>query len=828
MKSGMKCFGLLMAAIPCAPVVAQAQIVPASDGTGTIAAPEGGNTIEIRGGTLGSDRANLFHSFEQFGLNANQIANFISQPEIHNILGRVVGGNPSMIDGVLKVTGGNSNLFLMNPSGIVFGPNASLSLPGSFTATTATGMGFGNSWFNGYGSNNYAALVGTPTSFAFDVTQPGAIVNSGNLAVTPGQNLTLVGGTVVSNGTLVAPGGNIMAAAVPGASRVRLSQTGNLLSLEVEQNQLNQTLVADPLSLPELLTGAKNHAPNLTVNGNGEVALGNSGIKIAAGDVAIKELQARNATLSATRNLTLVESQLQTSGNLNLLAKDTVQVRDSQTGAVAVKAGGDLRIQGDRSIDILALNHTQTPFKSGGNLTLASDGVISGDAHFSSRGNFSIQTLSGTPGNFVSLYDPIITSDGNISFAGYTGASLKVEAKGSINVTGDIVITAADTSGAIPASDPDFATLTGGRALILRAGVATATDNVAFDYDYLDPDFYFTTFSKSATTSPATINVAGTIDSGVPFTTTAPLRVSLSAPGNVTTQTIRSYGADIDITSTGGSIYTEDPVNQTYSLDSRNGASNAGNITLNAAGTITTGEVVSYAFDNTGVGTTANGGNINITATGNVKVDSLNSLCNGCTSGKAGNVTVKSGNDIDVTQVVDARSIGPGTGGQVYLESGRYLRVSNVFVDPALNPNFSIDTSGGGGGGSVVIINQTGVTGNFAPFVVGNASVNGTASSINTGTSTIAPSTSFTTGTTVGNIQINFGKTATNSSTVNGTSTDWLGRSPTELPEEGLYLDKKILCAADDLQELPGISKLPHCEQLPLKETPILKPEQGQ
>ena len=70
-----------------------------------------------------------------------------------------------MINGLLQVTGGNSNLFLMNPAGIVFGQGASLNVPASFTATTANQIGFGNNLFNAFGDNNFSALIGNPDSF---------------------------------------------------------------------------------------------------------------------------------------------------------------------------------------------------------------------------------------------------------------------------------------------------------------------------------------------------------------------------------------------------------------------------------------------------------------------------------------------------------------------------------------------------------------------------------------------------------------------------------------------------------------------------------------
>ena len=204
-KSAVRRIRLLLALLALAAYTidvkpAQSQsIVPAADGTGTVVTPEG-NRININGGSLSGDGANLFHSFTEFGLTHEQIANFLSNPSIHNILGRVNGGNPSIINGLIQVSGGQSNLYLMNPSGIIFGAGARLNVPASFTATTATGIGFGSNWFSATGVNDYAALVGTPNSFAFTLSQPGAILNAGNLAVDSGNILTLLGGTVVNTG----------------------------------------------------------------------------------------------------------------------------------------------------------------------------------------------------------------------------------------------------------------------------------------------------------------------------------------------------------------------------------------------------------------------------------------------------------------------------------------------------------------------------------------------------------------------------------------------------------------------------------------------------
>ncbi len=186
-------------------------IIPEPNSTGT-EVNQNNNTYDITGGVQSS--GNLFHSFQEFGLNNGETANFLSSPEINNILGRVTGGRASIINGLIQVTGGNSNLFLINPAGIVFGPNSSLNVTADFIATTANGIGFNSGWFNAGGINQYQQLIGTPSMFRFSGN--GGIVNFGNLNVSPGHQLGLLGSTVLNDGTLTAPGGDVVITAVKG------------------------------------------------------------------------------------------------------------------------------------------------------------------------------------------------------------------------------------------------------------------------------------------------------------------------------------------------------------------------------------------------------------------------------------------------------------------------------------------------------------------------------------------------------------------------------------------------------------------------------------
>ncbi|WP_445301476.1 two-partner secretion domain-containing protein, partial [Microcoleus sp. Pol10D4] len=606
----------------------QAQpIVPAPDRTGTTVTPDG-DRLNITGGQTSRDGANLFHSFQQFGLTEGQIANFISNPAIRNILGRVVGGNPSIINGLIQVSGGNSNLFLINPSGIIFGPNASLNLPAAFTATTATNIGFDSGLFNIVGANDYSTLIGTPNTFYFNLSQPGSIINAGNLAIVPGQSITLIGGTVVSTGSLNAPQGNIIVAAVPGKNAIRLSQEGHLLSLEigvVDGGLLAQNgQLSLPLSLPQLLAGAGgNSATGISVNGAGEVVL-TAGLRVETGDVAIASstVNSQNATLSAARNLTLVESQLLTENNLFLLAGDTVRVRDGSYPFRAI-AGGNLTIQGNQNIDIFALNYPSPAFQSAGDITLLSNGTVSGDAHFAARGNFSILTLSGNGGSFVSLYDPIISSEGDVRFGDYTGTSLKVEAKGAI-AAGDITINGPDTT-LSDSADPDAAVLSGSAALILRSGVSTLAN-------------------------------------------------AANLPPNVTA----------------GETFFTSP-----------GVASGNSIGVGAISTV--------------------GGPVILESAGDIALDAI------ATSG--GNIALKAASDIAVTGTLQS------TGGSIDLTAGNLLTVSGTFTDSS-GVNVSISSANGTGGGAITIRHAGSTT---TPFIVGDATTNGTTGAITSGSETISP-----------------------------------------------------------------------------------------
>lgn len=339
---------ILVACLVSIEAVDARPIVSARDGTGTRVKISGSNPrqFDIRGGTRAG--ANLFHSLQKFGLSKGQIANFLSKPDVRNILSRVVGGEASLIDGLMKVTGGKSNLYFMNPAGIVFGKEARLNVPGSFIATTAKGVQVGEEWFKGAGANDYAKLAGSPSGLGFTGEGSGAIVNAGDLAVAPGEHIALVGGKVINTGKLSAPGGAVTIAAVPGEKLVRVSQEGQVLALDLPV-AAKADLTADvqtvtPASLAALLTGGDlEEAAGMVVEENGVV-------KLTASDTTIPDspgVAIASGTLDVSNTGDSVGKAL--GGNVNILGDKVglVGAGVHASGTNGVLVGGDYKGQGE-------------------------------------------------------------------------------------------------------------------------------------------------------------------------------------------------------------------------------------------------------------------------------------------------------------------------------------------------------------------------------------------------------------------------------------------------------------------------------------------------
>ncbi len=159
-----------------------------------MANPQGGNvvagsaTIISDGNTLNinqaSDRAVI--DWNSFSINASEITRF-NQPAVNSaILNRVMGGNPSALYGTLS---SNGQVFLINPNGIIVGPDGVINADGGFVGSTlnvpdSEFLSGGELNFSG---NNFSGIenYGTISSTQGDVTLLGYFVKNEGAIDTP-------------------------------------------------------------------------------------------------------------------------------------------------------------------------------------------------------------------------------------------------------------------------------------------------------------------------------------------------------------------------------------------------------------------------------------------------------------------------------------------------------------------------------------------------------------------------------------------------------------------------------------------------------------------
>ncbi len=347
------------------PAATSPAIVPADDLTQTTVTTQD-QFVQIEGGVQIDN--NLFHRFESFSLESGSTANFTTAPLIQSIISQISGGNASYINGVLQVSGSEANFYLINPSGVLFGPDAQLNLGGNLTATTADRIEFGDAWLDVEKTQDYSALTESPSAYQFSVERPGSVVNQGNLEVSNSQSIQFVGGDVVNTGTLTAPAGEVTLSAVPGESLIRLDAAGALLSVEVATEAMAKpflrSITSDqsftPLLLPELLTGeSPSQVNSLRLNEDGSVSL----------------VEDRNPTVLVAGDVDVsTRAEGEKGGQINLLGS-AVEVAEAELNASGHAGGGLIRVGGDYQGQGLLPTADTTFFEGRAN----ADALVDGD-----------------------------------------------------------------------------------------------------------------------------------------------------------------------------------------------------------------------------------------------------------------------------------------------------------------------------------------------------------------------------------------------------------------------------------------------------------------
>jgi len=173
---------------------------------------------------------NLLHSFGVFNVRTGESATFGGNSGIDNIVARITGGSASTIDGLIRVDYAGASLFLINPGGLVFGPGASIDVPGSFYASTAHSLRLADGTVIDMRSASPVTLTAAPpTAFGFESSGAALTMTGSQLRAREGQRIGIIAGdvslTATSSGrasALTAPSGTIGVVATRGAGTVAI------------------------------------------------------------------------------------------------------------------------------------------------------------------------------------------------------------------------------------------------------------------------------------------------------------------------------------------------------------------------------------------------------------------------------------------------------------------------------------------------------------------------------------------------------------------------------------------------------------------------------
>ena len=358
---------------------------------------DGDNLETIRGGLTVDN--NLFHSFEKFNINKEQTAQFIVfGNRIENIINRVTGDSPSEILGRISVVGSNANFFLINPNGIMFGPNAELNIGGSFIGTTAEAIGFGDrGFFSALAPDTPELLNVKPSALLFNqiANQPITLRSTQLGLDSPNSSLLLVGGNVNLEGAeLSVPGGRIELGGLAGigtvelnvdTSNVKLSFPDDVPRGDVSLTDRATVTTVDNNPLNQDSGDIQVHSRRLTLQEGSQISTGtlNGGL---GGNLTVNASE--SVELSGTS--TGLFAQTQADGNAGNLTIDTKRLilRDGAQISTATQGSGKagtLNVNASESVELIGASTADEVIPSG--LFAGSQGEGSG-----SSGNLTIET----------------------------------------------------------------------------------------------------------------------------------------------------------------------------------------------------------------------------------------------------------------------------------------------------------------------------------------------------------------------------------------------------------------------------------------------------
>ena len=414
--------------------------------------------------------------WQEFSIGSGETVRFVQPSADSVILNRVVGGNSSEIFGSLVA---NGRIFLINPSGIVFGAGSQVNV-GSLVASTLNlkGNGNGNGQMPGQtiefetGANAGGILnAGSITAKDIVFLAP-SITNSGNL--TAGLQPQHQAGSGVSVNLIAAKevtvntsGSDLIVQAVEGHNNALIQQLGQVLA---EGGRIILLASASNNGDPSVInTAGVNQASRISIEGDliqltGSLNVGNpqGTVDVIAGEVG----QMRNGqsaallsdgglNINSRGGLSLNNAGNDFTGSVDLTATGSVAVHDSNNLQVSVDSGGEATL----SAQNLAIR------------SLASDGLtVNASGRIEQTGPVQVNGSTVLNANEINLGNQANQFDGEVLINSTAGTTLHTN--GELNISGSAAqlnLTAAEITQSAALSVAGLSTLNANQVNLLES-----------------------------------------------------------------------------------------------------------------------------------------------------------------------------------------------------------------------------------------------------------------------------------------------------------------------------------------------------------------------
>ncbi|MCP4702637.1 MAG: filamentous hemagglutinin N-terminal domain-containing protein, partial [Gammaproteobacteria bacterium] len=410
------------------------------DGTlgqaGSLAGPD-----YLIGAEIGQQHGvNLFHSFGEFNIYQGESATFTGPDSISNVISRVTGGRSSEIDGILRNAISGADLYFINPSGVLFGPNAALDVDGSIYVSTADTLRFTDGGeFNARDPEVSVLSIAPAKAFGFSDGSAGKLdIHNAAIQVKEKETLSLIGkGVRIESATLTLPSGhlNLVSAASTGDimldnEGLNTGSSGKFGDIQVVDSAVNASGEGNVY-----IRGGRFELMNTRINARTETHEAGGGVDIKAAEVIIHDSVIDSSTSGTGRAGDIsIESGGETvlSGGSRIYAVTEESANAGNAANIRIKAG-KLRMTDASAVLGMTFGNGE-----GGEITvhvdesaMLTDSDISAQSKSGAQGNAGDVLL--TAGQLALMDGGTVTST---AFGSADSGSVTVKVSGPLEVTG--------------------------------------------------------------------------------------------------------------------------------------------------------------------------------------------------------------------------------------------------------------------------------------------------------------------------------------------------------------------------------------------------------